>query len=42
MNDGTDYRAILLAGTPLIDVRAPRRISAGRHAGRNKPSLNER
>ncbi|WP_366544557.1 hypothetical protein, partial [Salmonella enterica] len=23
MNDGTDYRALLLADTPLIDVRAP-------------------
>lgn len=29
MNDGTDYRAILVADTPLIDVRAPIEFTQG-------------
>ena len=29
MNDGTDYRAILAADTPLIDVRAPIEFTQG-------------
>ena len=33
MNDGTDYRAILLAGTPLIDVRAPVEFQQGAMPG---------
>ncbi len=29
MNDGTDYRAILIADTPIIDVRAPVEFEQG-------------
>ena len=29
MNDGTDYRAILAADTPLLDVRAPIEFTQG-------------
>lgn len=33
MNDGTDYRALLLADTPLIDVRAPIEFEQGAMPG---------
>lgn len=42
MNDGTDYRAILLAGTPLIDVRAPVEFQQGAMPGAiNLPLMND-
>ena len=42
MNDGTDYRAILLAGTPIIDVRAPVEFLQGAMPGAiNLPLMND-
>ena len=41
MNDGTDYRAILAADTPLIDVRAPVEFNQGAMpAAINLPLMN--
>lgn len=41
MNDGTDYRAILAADTPLIDVRAPVEFTQGAMpAAINLPLMN--
>ncbi len=41
MNDGTDYRAILAADTPLIDVRAPVEFTQGAMpAAINMPLMN--
>ncbi|MCU6669226.1 tRNA 2-selenouridine(34) synthase MnmH [Enterobacteriaceae bacterium H4N4] len=42
MNDGTDYRAILTADTPLIDVRAPVEFAQGAMpAAINLPLMND-
>lgn len=42
MNDGTDYRAILTADTPLIDVRAPGEFTQGAMpAAINLPLMND-
>ena len=42
MNDGTDYRAILTADTPLIDVRAPVEFQQGAIPGAiNLPLMND-
>lgn len=42
MNDGTDYRAILAADTPLIDVRAPVEFLQGAMPGAiNLPLMND-
>ncbi|HCL6627996.1 TPA: tRNA 2-selenouridine(34) synthase MnmH [Citrobacter amalonaticus] len=42
MNDGTDYRAILTADTPLIDVRAPVEFQQGAMPGAiNFPLMND-
>ncbi|POT58320.1 tRNA 2-selenouridine(34) synthase MnmH [Citrobacter amalonaticus] len=42
MNDGTDYRAILLTDTPLIDVRAPIEFQQGAMPGAiNLPLMND-
>ncbi|MDA8477578.1 tRNA 2-selenouridine(34) synthase MnmH [Citrobacter sp. Awk 4] len=42
MNDGTDYRAILTADTPLIDVRAPIEFTQGAMpAAVNLPLMND-
>lgn len=42
MNDGTDYRAILTAGIPLIDVRAPVEFQQGAMPGAiNLPLMND-
>jgi tRNA 2-selenouridine synthase len=42
MNNGTDFRAILRAGTPIIDVRAPVEFQQGAvPAGVNLPLMND-
>jgi tRNA 2-selenouridine synthase len=42
MNNGTDFRAILRAGTPIIDVRAPVEFQQGAvPAGINLPLMND-
>lgn len=42
MNDGTDYRAILRADTPLLDVRAPVEFQQGAMPGAiNLPLMND-
>ncbi|HCA7077314.1 TPA: tRNA 2-selenouridine(34) synthase MnmH [Citrobacter sedlakii] len=42
MNDGTDYRAILAADTPLIDVRAPVEFQQGAMPGAiNLPLMDD-
>ena len=42
MNNGTDYRAILAAGLPLIDVRAPTEFTQGSMPGAiNLPLMND-
>ncbi len=42
MNNGTDYRAILAAGLPLIDVRAPTEFTQGSMpAAINLPLMND-
>ncbi|UGS41608.1 tRNA 2-selenouridine(34) synthase MnmH [Pseudocitrobacter corydidari] len=42
MNNGTDYRAILTAGTPIIDVRAPVEFQQGSlPAAINLPLMND-
>jgi tRNA 2-selenouridine synthase len=42
MNNGTDYRAILTAGTPIIDVRAPVEFAQGAMPGAtNLPLMND-
>ncbi|HFZ8993835.1 TPA: tRNA 2-selenouridine(34) synthase MnmH [Citrobacter freundii] len=42
MKDGTDYRAILTAGTPLIDVRAPVEFAQGAMPSAiNLPLMND-
>jgi tRNA 2-selenouridine synthase len=42
MNNGTDYRAILTAGTPIIDVRAPVEFQQGSlPAAFNLPLMND-
>ncbi|MEO3989653.1 tRNA 2-selenouridine(34) synthase MnmH [Pseudocitrobacter cyperus] len=42
MNNGTDYRAILTSGTPIIDVRAPVEFAQGSLPGAiNLPLMND-
>lgn len=42
MNNGTDYRAILAAGTPLLDVRAPVEFAQGSMpTALNLPLMND-
>lgn len=42
MNNGMDHRAILLAGTPIIDVRAPIEFAQGAMPGAiNLPLMND-